>query len=106
MSAAVCCAISSTVFVVFVILAILTKTRNRVCETVVKRLFFGLIAVNVLYQLSSALQLVYYYHHDQEYCKVNGFFIQYLATVGFLLVLGISMALFFRIGEKLESTIG
>ena len=37
-SAAVCCAISSTVLVVFVILVILPKTRNRVCGTVVKRL--------------------------------------------------------------------
>ena len=50
-SAAVCCAILSTVLVVFVILAILPKTRNRVCGTVVKRLSFGLIAVSVLYQL-------------------------------------------------------
>ena len=37
-SAAVCCANSSTVLVVFVILVILPKTRNRVCGTVVKRL--------------------------------------------------------------------
>ena len=39
-SGAVCCAILSTVLVVFVILAILPKTRNRVCGTVVKRLSF------------------------------------------------------------------
>ena len=86
---------------VFVILATLPKTRNRVCGTVVKRLSFGLIAVNVLYQLNSTLQLVYYYHHDEEYCKVNGFFGQYFQSVGLLLVLGISVALFFKIGEKL-----
>ena len=100
-SAAVCGAISSTVLVVFVILAILPKTRNRVCGTLLKRLSFGLIAISVLYQLSSALQLVYYYHRNEEYCKVNGFFIQNFATVEFLLFLGISVALFFKIGEKL-----
>ena len=45
-SAAVCCAILSTVLVV---LAILPKTRNRVCGTVVKRLSFGLIAISVIH---------------------------------------------------------
>ena len=100
-SAAVSCAISSAVLVVFVILATLPKTRNRVCGTVVKRLSFRFIALNVLYQLDSALQLVYYYHHDEEYCKVNGFFNQYFQTVEILLFLGISVALFFKIGEKL-----
>ena len=104
-SAAVCCAISSTVLAVFVILAILPKTRNRVCGTLLKhllkRLSFGLIAVMVLYKLNYALQLVYYYHHDEEYCKVNGFFAQYFQSVGLLLVLGISVTLFFKIGEKL-----
>ena len=100
-SAAVCCAILSTVLVVFVILAILPKTRKKLLGTVVKRLSFGLIAVMVLYQLIFAMQLVYYYHHDEGYCKVNGFFIQYFEAVGLLLVLGISVALLFRIGEKL-----
>ena len=92
-SAAVCCAILSTVLVVFVILTTLPKTRNRVCGTLLKRLSFGLIAVCVVYQLNFALQLVYYYHHDEEYCKVNGFFIQYFATVGLLLATGVSLAL-------------
>ena len=100
-SAAVCCVILSTVLVVLVILATLPKTRTRVCGTVVKRFYLFLIAISVLYQLNFALQLVYYYHHDEEYCKVNGFFIQYFGTVGLVLVLGISVALFFRIGEKL-----
>ena len=100
-SGAVCCAILSTVLVVFVTLGILPKTRNRVCGTVVKRLSFVLIAFIMLYQLDSAMQLVYYYHWNEEYCKVNGFFIQYFWTVGLLLVLGISVALFFKIGEKL-----
>ena len=53
MSGAVCCAISSTVLVVFVILAILPKTRNRVCGYFVKCLYFVVIAVSVLYQLST-----------------------------------------------------
>ena len=44
-SAAVCCAILSTVLVVFVILAFLQKTRKKLLGTVVKRLSFGLIAV-------------------------------------------------------------
>ena len=100
-SGAVCCAILSTVLVVFVIIAILPKTRNRVCGTVVKRLSFGLIAVSVLYKLNFALQLVHYYHQNEEYCKVNGFFNQYFQMVEFLLILGISVALFFKIGEKL-----
>ena len=91
-SAAVCCAILSTVLVVIVILAILPKTRNRVCGTVVKRLSFGLIAISVIQKLNYALQLVNYYHHDEEYCKVNGFFNQYFETVELLLVLGISLA--------------
>ena len=99
-SAAVCCAILSTVLVVFVILAILPKTRNRVCGTVVKRFSFGLTAVSVLYQLNFMMALVYYYSHDEEYCKVNGFFNLYFGTVELLFVLEISLALFFKIGEK------
>ena len=98
-STAVCGAILSTVLVVFVILATLPKTRNRVCGTLLKRLSFGFIAVCVLYLLNSALQLVYYYHH--EYCKVNGFFGQYFGTVALFLGLGIRVTLFFKIGEKL-----
>ena len=99
-SGAVCCAILSTVLLVVVILAILPKTRNRVCGTVVKRLSFGLIAVSVLYQLNFMMQLAYYYSHDEKYCKANGFFSQYFGTVELLFVLGISLALFFKIGEK------
>ena len=72
-SGAVCCAILSAVLVVVVILAILPKTRNRLFGTVVKRLSFGLITVTVVNQFMYALQLVYYYYHDEEYCKVNGF---------------------------------
>ena len=96
-SAAVCCAISSTVLVVFVILATLPKTRNRVCGTVVKRLSFELIAISVLYQLNHTLQLVNYYHYDENYCKANGFFSQYINTVELIFALGISVALFFKI---------
>ena len=82
---------------VFVILATLPKTRNRVCGTVVKRLSFGLIAICVLYQLNHALQLVNYYHYDENYCKANGFFSQYINTVELIFVLSISLALFFKI---------
>ena len=96
-SAAVCCAILSTVLVVFVILAILPKTRNRVCGTVVKRLSFELIAISVIQQLNLTLQLVNYYHYDENYCKANGFFSQYINTVELLFALGISVALFFKI---------
>ena len=59
-SAAVCCAILSTVLMVLVILAILPKTRNRLFGTVFKCLSFGLIAISVLYLLDLSLQLV---HH-------------------------------------------
>ena len=85
---------------VFVILAIISTTRNRLLGTVVKRLSIGLIVISVVNQIIYQMQLVYYYYHDEEYCKVNGFFSQYFETVELLLVLGISLALFFKIGEK------
>ena len=94
-SAAVCCAILSTVFVVLVTLAILPKTRNRVCGTVVKRLSFGLIAVSVLYQLNLSLQLVHHYYNDERFCTVSGFFNYF----GALQAVGISLVLFFKIGQ-------
>ena len=100
-SAAVCSAILFTVLVVFVILAILPKTRNRVCGTVVKRLSFELIAISVLGQLNHALQLVNYYHYDENYCKANGFFSQYINTVELIFALGISLALFFKISPEI-----
>ena len=100
-SAAVCCAILSTVLVVLVILAILPKTRNRLFGTVVKRLSFGLIAASVVNQLALALQLVHYYNYDEKICKVNGFFNQYFGAVQLIFVLGISLALLFRIGQKI-----
>ena len=99
-SAAVYCAILSTVLVVLVILAILPKTRNRVCGTVVKRLSFGLIVISVIQQLNYALQLVNYYYYDEKYCKANGFFSQYFAIVELIFVLGISLALFFKISPE------
>ena len=99
-SAAVCGAISSTVLVVFVILAMLPKTRNRVCGTVVKCLSFGLIVISVIQQLNLTLQLVNYYHYDETYCKANGFFSLYFDTVELIFVLGISLALFFKISPE------
>ena len=119
-SAAACCAILSTVLVVFMILAILQKTRNRVCGTVVKWFSFELIAVSVedclepllnisllysyavmaLYQLNFAMQLVYFYHHDEEYCKANRFFSQYFGIVELIFLLGISLALFFKMSPE------
>ena len=77
-SAAVCCAILSTVVVVLVKRAILPKTRNRVCGTVVKCLSFGLIAISVLYLLDLSLQLVHHYYYDEKFCEVSGFLNQYL----------------------------
>ena len=101
-SAAICFAILSTVLVVLVILAILPKTRNRLFGTVVKRLSFGLIAVSVLYLLDLSLQLVlHYYYDDKDFCKVNGFFDQYLGALQLLFALGISLALFFKIGQEI-----
>ena len=98
-SAAACCAILSTVLVVLVTLAILPKTRNRVCGTVVKRLSFGLIAISVLYQLSLSLQLVHHYYNDERFCTVSGFFNQYFGAVHLLFAVGISLVLFFKIGQ-------
>ena len=54
-SGAVCGATLSTVLVVFVILAILQKKRNRLFGTVVKHLSFVFIAVCVLYELDFTL---------------------------------------------------
>ena len=95
--AAVCCAILSTVLVVLVILP---KTRNRLFGTVVKRLSFGLIPISVIQQLNYALQLVNYYYYDEKYCKANGFFSQYFGIVELIFVLGISLALFFKISPE------
>ena len=100
-SAAVCCAILSTVLVVLVILAILPKTRNRLFGTVVKRFSFGLIAASVLYQLDLSLQLVHHYYNDERFCTVNGFFNQYFGAVQLLFAVGISLALFFKIGQEI-----
>ena len=100
-SAAVCCAILSTVLVVLVILAILPKTRNRLIGTVVKRFSFGLITVSVLYQLDLSLQLVHHYYNDEKFCTVNGFFNQYFGAVQLLFAVGISLALFFKIGQEI-----
>ena len=61
------------VLVVLVIRAILPKTRNRVCGTVVKRLSFELIAVSVLYLLDLSLQLVHHCYYDEKFCEVSGF---------------------------------
>ena len=99
-SAAVCGAILSTVLVVFVILATLPKTRNRVCGTLLKRLSFGLIAICVIQQLNLTLQLVNYYQYDEKYCKAHTFFNQYFTTVELLFALGISLALFFKISPE------
>ena len=100
-SAAVCCAILSTVLVVLVILAILPKTRNRLIGTVVKRFSFGLITVSVLYQLDLSLQLVHHYYNDEKFCAVSGFFNQYFGAVQLLFAVGISLALFFKIGQEI-----
>ena len=100
-SAAVCCTILSTVVVVLVIRAILPKTRNRVCGTVVKCLSFGLIAVSVLYLLDLSLQLVHHYYYDEKFCEVNGFLNQYFGVVQLLFAVGISLALSFKIGQEI-----
>ena len=100
-SAGVCFAILSTVLVVLVILAIPPKTRNRLFGTVVKRLSFGLITVSVLYLLDLSLQLVHHYYYDEKFCEVNGFFDQYLGALQLLFALGISLALFFKIGQEI-----
>jgi len=57
-SAAVCCIVLSIVLVALVILAILPKSRKRLCGTLIKRLTFGTIAVSVAYQLNFAPHLL------------------------------------------------
>ena len=100
-SAAVCCAILSTVLVVFVILATLPKTRNKVCGAVVKCLSFGLIAISVLYLLDLSLQLVHHYYYDEKFCEVSGFLNQYFGAVQLLFAVGISLTLSFKIGQEI-----
>ena len=100
-SAPVCCAILSTVVVVLVKRVILPKTRNRVCGTVVKCLSFGLIAISVLYLLDLSLQLVHHYYYDEKFCEFSGFLNQYFGAVQLLFAVGISLALFFKIGQEI-----
>ena len=46
------------------------------------------------------MQLVNYSHYDERYCKANGFFSQYFGIVQLIFVLGISLALFFKISPQ------
>ena len=105
-SAAVCCGILSIVLVILVILAILPKSRKRLCGTVIKRMTFGAIAVSVAYQLNFALHLVHYYYEDNGYCKVNGFFNQYLGSVLLLFTLAIGLIFSFKISSKVIPSLG
>ena len=105
-SAAVCCGILSIVLVILVILAILPKSRKRLCGTVIKRLTLGAIAVSVAYQLNFALHLVHYYYEDNGYCKVNGFFNQYLGSVLLLFTLAIGLIFSFKISSKVIPSLG
>ena len=96
-TAAVCCAISFIVFLVLVILAIFRKLK--LCETVAKRLTIWLTAATVPYQLvlaqPNSLPL------DVESCKAYGFLVQYFGSIQFLLTLGISMVLFFKVWDAI-----
>ena len=77
---------------------------HRVCGTVIKRLIVGLIAVNVPYQLVLALPLIHYFLPEQEnFCKADGFFNQYLEEVEFLLTLAIGLVLFLKVCEVTTS---
>ena len=85
----------------FLILTLVSCCCHRVCGTVVKRSVVGLIAVNVPYQLVLALHRLHFIHYfqpDQEnFCKADGYFDQYLESVQVLLTLGICLMLFFKV---------
>jgi len=68
--------------------------------TALKRLTFGFTVSTVLYQIIVAMNLRYYYHPDDvKFCQADGFLFQYLAAVGLLFTLGISLVLFFKVWE-------
>ena len=95
-TSAVCCTVLSVVLVALVILA--KFYYQRICGTIVKRLTVGLIASDLLYQLSLALQLKYFYDPlDVKFCEANTFIDQSLGSVQLLFILGISLVLFIKI---------
>ena len=97
-TAGICGAVLLIVFVVLTILAILRKTRARVCGTVVKRLTTCLTANTVLYELTLALGLVYYFNPSNvTSCVADGFLTQYIGSVQILLTLSLSSTVFFKV---------
>jgi len=60
--------------------------------------------VSVAYQLNLALHLVHYYYRVNGYCKANGFFNLYLASVLLLCSQEINLILFFKITWKVIPT--
>ena len=87
-TAGICGVVLLIVFVVLTILAILRKTRARVYGTVVKRLTTWLTANTVLYELTLALSLVYYFNpSNMAFCKADGFLTQYFGSVQLLFTL-------------------
>jgi len=70
---------------------------HRVCGTTVKRLVIGLTMYTVVYQIILSLQLVHYFNPKWEkFCEIQGFLVQYLASVELLFTLSISLVLFFE----------
>ena len=97
-TAGICGVVLLIVFVVLTILAILRKTRARVYGTVVKRLTTWLTANTVLYELTLALSLVYYFNPSNvTFCVADGFLIQYAGSVQVLLTLSLSFTVFFKV---------
>ena len=100
-TAAVCAVASLTALV---ILALMNCCHHRVCGTVIKRLVVGYLASNVPFQLVLALHLIYYFHPEQEnFCKADGFFRQYVESVQFVFLLEINLVLFLRVCEVTTS---
>ena len=95
-TSAVCCTVLSVVLVALVILA--KFYYQRICGTIVKRLTIGLLASNVLNQLSFALQLKYFYDpQDVKFCVANAFIAQTMGSIELLFILALSVVLFIKI---------
>ena len=91
--------------VVIGVLVILNKPgRPRVCDSVEKRLLFGLTVVSTLYELFLALGVVNYFNPGTEvFCEADGFLNQYLGSVQLLFTLGIIFIIFFKATPKSNS---
>ena len=91
-----CCAISFTVLIGVLVLA--KCNYQRICGTVLKQLAVGFAAFTALFELILTLHLMRYSHPELEvFCEIEGFLVQYFATVEILFTLGIVLVHSFKV---------